>query len=187
MGTETGGSLYTIGGAGQDCSTRYVAYANDGSVTASTNDPIDVWFLTPDDRDEVNGPGERKARPCKNHIVGLTSLDLSRALAVCADGAAMSTTTSGRTWRQVARVPGTLAVAAGSGRYWLAGAVENCDGIAIRSLTVVGSASSRGLSRCAAANRATPGDVALDIVGDAIWVWAGSLVQVSINSGRSWE
>ena len=75
---------------------RYVAYANDGTVTASANSPVDVWFPTPSDRDEINGPGETKATPCEGHVVGLAPLDLSRALVVCDNGAAMSTRNSGR-------------------------------------------------------------------------------------------
>jgi len=183
---QTGGDLYTIGGTGQDCSTRYVAYAADGRVTASTNNPVDVWFPTPDDRDEVNGPGETTSRPCKDQILGLAPLDLSRALVVCTNGSAMSTTNGGKAWRQITRVPGTLAVASGNGRYWLAGTTADCDGVIVRSLTVNGSNASEGATRCAPAADVTPGHVALDITGHTIWVWTGSRVQVSTDSGRSW-
>jgi hypothetical protein len=183
---QTGSDLYIIGGVGRHCSSRYVAYAADGKVTAATNSPVDIWFPTPADRDEVNGPSDTKARPCNDHIIGLTSLSLSRALVVCANGSAMNTVNSGKTWRKVARVPRTLAVASGNGRYWLAGVTTKCEGITVRSLNVKGSEASEGVNRCVPAKELTSGQVALDVSGNSIWVWTGSRVQVSTDSGRSW-
>ena len=183
---QTGSDLYTVGGVGRHCSSRYVAYADGGNVTASTNSPVDVWFPTPADRDEVNGPGDTKSRPCNDHIIGLASLNLSRALVVCRNGSTMSTANSGKTWRQVMRVPGTLAVASGDGRYWLAGVTAECEGITVRSLNVKGSQASQGANRCVPVTEVNPGQVALDVSGNAIWVWTGSQVQVSRDRGRSW-
>lgn len=183
---QTGSDLYTVGGVGRRCSSRYVAYAADGNVTASTNSPVDVWFPTPADRDEVNGPGDTKSRPCNDHITGLASLGLSRALVVCMNGSAMNTVNSGKTWREVTRVPGTLAVGSGDGRYWLAGVTTACDGITVRALNVNGSQASEGAKRCVPVTEVDPGQVALDVSGDAIWVWTGAQVQVSRDRGRSW-
>ena len=53
--------------------------------------PTNVWFPTPENRDEINGPGGTKDTPCNGHAIGLASLDLSRALVMCDDGTAMST------------------------------------------------------------------------------------------------
>ena len=64
--------------------------------------PANVWFPTPENRDEINGPDGTKATPCDGHVIGLAPLDLSRALVVCDDGTAMSSGNSGKTWRQVA-------------------------------------------------------------------------------------
>ena len=36
LGAEPSGDLFAIGGTRRSCSVRYVAYANDGTVTAST-------------------------------------------------------------------------------------------------------------------------------------------------------
>ena len=134
LGAEPSGNVFAIGGTRQSCSVRYVAYANDGTVTASTARPVNVWFPTPKDRDEINGPGGTKATPCNGHVMGLAALNLSRALVVCDDGAAMSTGNSGKTWRQAARLPNTLAITAGSDRYWVAGAHKDCDGVTVQSL-----------------------------------------------------
>ena len=84
------------------------------------------------------------------------------------------------------RVPNTLAIAAGDGRYWLAGTANDCDGIAVRSLTLKGSKPSTGGSRCTPVKEVAAGEVALDVSGNAIWIWAGSQVRVSTDSGRSW-
>ena len=134
---RTGSDLFTVGRTGHDCSIRYVAYAPDGQVTASTNSPVDVWFLTPDDRDEVNGPGDTKARPCKDHIVALAPL-ICVVLVICTNGSAMSTTNEGR----------TLATGHASSRHsgsrvgrrpLLAGGnYHNCEGIAVRSVQARG-------------------------------------------------
>ena len=113
-----------------------MAYANDGAVATPTTIPTDIWFSTPNDRDEINGPGETKATPCKGHVVGLAPLDLSRALVVCANGIATSSRDSGKTWREVGQVSSPLTVTAEDGRYWLASATDDCDGITVRSLTV---------------------------------------------------
>jgi photosystem II stability/assembly factor-like uncharacterized protein len=146
-----------------------------------------MWFPSPKDRDEINGPGGTRATPCNGHVVDLAPFNLSRALVVCDDGAAMSTGDSGKTWRTVAEIRNALAVAAGNGTYWLAGTASDCDGITVRSLTVSGADSSEGVSRCAPAADIATGQVALHVAGNAIWVWAGSQVHISTDTGRSWN
>ena len=74
LGAEASGDLFTIGGTGQSCSAQYVTYAKDGAVTATTNRPVDAWFPTPGDSDELHGPGGTKARPCKQEIMWLAPL-----------------------------------------------------------------------------------------------------------------
>jgi hypothetical protein len=187
IGALPSGDLFTIGGTGQSCAVHYASYANDGTVTASTTGPTNVWFPTPKDRDEINGPDGTQATPCSGHVIGLAPLDVSQALVVCEDGAAMSTRDSGKTWRRVAEIPDTLAVAAGNGTYWLAGTAADCDGITVRSLPLIGSNSTQSVSRCAPANDIAPGQVALHVSGDAFWIWVGSQVHVSTDAGRSWN
>ena len=181
------GNVIAIGGTRQSCSYRYVAYANDGTVTASANSPVDVWFSTPSDRDEINGPGDTKATPCEGHVVGLAPLDLSQALVVCDNGAVISTRNSGRTWRQVARIPNTLAIAAESGRYWVAGAHEGCDGVTVQSLTEKGGSLTRGRTRCAPGLDVAGGQVAIDVTDGTIWLWSGSKIAVSTDDGQTWK
>jgi hypothetical protein len=187
LGAEPNGGIFTIGGAGRSCKARYAAYANDGTVTASINKPVDVWFPTPKDRDEINEPRGTKATPCDGHVVGLASLDLSRALVVCDDGAAMSTLDSGKTWRQVAQIPNSLAIAAAGGRYWVAGTTVDCDGITVRALAVKASNASVSAGDCAPLDDVRAGQVALDVSDRAIWVWAGSKIAVTTDGGRTWE
>jgi hypothetical protein len=183
LGAEPNGELFIVGGTGRSCSVRYMAYADDGTVTTSAS-PTNVWFPTPENRDEINGPGGTKDTPCNSHAIGLASLDLSRALVMCDDGTAMSTGNSGETWRQVARIPDTLAISAGSGRYWVAGAHEGCDGVTVQSLTEKSSSLVRGRTRCAAGLEVAAGQVAFDVTGDGtIWLWSGSRVVVSRDDG----
>ena len=188
LGAAPSGDVFAIGGTRQSCSTRYVAYANDGTVTASTTSPENVWFPSPNDSNKITGPGGTKATPCKGQIVGLAPLNLSRALVVCDNGAAMSTRNSGKTWRQAARIPNTLAIAAGGGRYWVAGAHEGCDGVALQSLTETSGRLTRGGTKCAAGLEVAGGQVALDVTGDdTIWLWSGSRVVVSRDDGQTWK
>ena len=148
LGTDGTGDFYIIGGAGQDCSTRYTAYRNDGAIAASTNNPSNLWFSHPKDRDQVYGPGKIKAAPCdEDHVVGLASLSISDALVICSSGSAMITSDSGDSWEEADQLPGTMAVASGDGRYWVAGASARCEGISVRSLRASDGELSRGPGR----------------------------------------
>ena len=187
LGTEPSGNVFAIGGTRQSCAYRYVAYANDGTAIASTTRPVNVWFSTPKDRDEINGPGDTKATPCEGHVVDLAPLDLSRALVVCDNGAVISTRNSGRTWRQIARIPNTLAIATEGDQYWVAGTQEGCDGVKVQSLTEKSGSLTRGRTRCAPSLDVTGGQVALDVTGDTIWLWSGNKVAVSMDEGQTWK
>jgi len=187
LGAEPSGDLFTLGGTRISCSVRYVAYGDDGTVTNSAS-PANVWFPTPENRDEINGPGGTKDTPCNSHAIGLASLDLSRALVMCDNGTAMSTGNSGETWRQVGRIPDTLAITAGSGRYWAAGVHEDCDGVTVQSLIEKSGSLTRGRARCAAGLDVSAGQVAFDVASDGtIWLWSGSSVVVSRDDGQTWK
>jgi hypothetical protein len=186
LGMDAGDKLYIIGGSGQSCSARYVAYADDGTVTAPAR-PGDLWFPTPSNRDQINGPRDTQAQPCKSHLVGVAALDIYQALVVCDDGVTLSTTDSGKRWREVEKLPRILAVAAGGGRYWVVGTAERCNGVVLRSLTAKNRNLGPGSARCVPAAGIASGEVALDVSGEAIWVWAGDDVQVSTNNGSTWN
>jgi hypothetical protein len=187
LGAEPSGDLFAVGGTRRSCSVRYVTYAGDGTVTTSAS-PANVWFPTPENRDEINGPDGTKDNPCNGHAIGLASLSLSRALVMCDDGTAMSSGNSGKTWRQVASIPDALAVTAGSGRYWVAAAHEGCDGVTVQSLTEKSGSLTRGGTHCAAGLEVAAGQVAFDVTGDGtIWLWSGSRVVISRDNGQTWK
>jgi hypothetical protein len=107
---------------------------------------------------------------------------------MCDDGSAISSGESGKTWRQVARIPDALAVTAGSGRYWVAAAHEGCNGVTVQSLTHMSGSLTRGRTRCATGLDAAAGQVAIDVTGDGtIWLWSGSRVVVSRDDGQTWK
>jgi hypothetical protein len=187
LGLEPGGNIFTIGGTRESCSVRYMAYSGDGTVAASTTSAINAWFPSPNDRDEINGPRGTKATPCNAHAIGLAPFDLTRALVVCDGGEVISTRNSGNTWRQVARIPNTLAVAAGSGRYWAAGVRENCHGVAVQSLTEKNGSLTRGQAHCAPGLDVTSGQVAIAVSGGTIWLWSGARVAISTDDGETWK
>jgi hypothetical protein len=187
LGADPSGDLFTIGGTHASCTVRYVAYANDGTVTASTSKPANMWFPTPKDRDEITGPGGTQATPCKGHIIGLAPLNPSRALVVCDDGAAMRSRNSGKTWRHIALIPNTLAITAANGRYWTARVQEDCHGVTVQSLTEKSGSLTRGPARCAPKLNVAAGKVAVDVTAGAIWLWSGDKMAVSTNRGRTWD
>jgi hypothetical protein len=187
LGAEPSGNVFAIGGARQSCSYRYVSYASDGTITASSTRPVNVWFPSPKDRDEINGPGDTKATPCNGHVMGLAALNLAQALVVCDDSGAMSTGNSGKTWRQAARLPNTLAITAGSDRYWVAGAHKDCDGVTVQPLVERSGSLTRGRVHCAPGLDVAAGRVAMAVTGDTIWLWSGNRVAVSIDDGQTWK
>jgi hypothetical protein len=187
LGAEPSGNVFAIGGTRKSCSYRYVAYADDGTVTASTTRPVNMWFPNPKDRDELNGPGDTKATPCKGHVLGLAPLDSARALVVCDNGDAMSTRNSGRTWQQVGRIPNTLAIAAESGRYWVAGADEGCGGVMVQPLAEISGSLTRGRAHCAPGLDGASGQVAIDVTGGTIWLWSGNRIAISTDDGETWK
>jgi hypothetical protein len=188
LGIDGAGNLYTIGGTGQDCSTHYTAYSAAGEVAESTGNPLNVWFPRPKDPDQVYGPGGTKAAPCEDaHVVGMASLNTADALLVCSNGLLMTSADSGKSWEEADELPGTMAVGSGQGRFWVAGEGKNCDGVAVRALTVSDGEVSRGPTRCAPASKVTAGGVALDVSGDTVWLWAGNKVRRSTDGGRTWS
>jgi hypothetical protein len=181
------GNVYTVGGAGQACSTRYTEYATDGSVVASTDNPSNMWFPRPKNRDEIHGPANNKATPCApNHVVGMSSLTVSDALVICTDGSSMVTSDSGQSWEEAAELPGTMAVGSGGGRYWIAGTTAECDGISVRSLAFSEGELSPSPSQCAPTPEVIGGEVAIDVSDNTVWLWAGQKVQTSSDGGESW-
>jgi hypothetical protein len=187
LGAEPSGNVFAIGGTRQSCKPLYMAYANDGTVTTTIDNAIDVWFPTPTDRDEINGPGGTRTTPCKGHVIGLAPVKSSRALVVCANGVAVSTRDSGKTWRQLGRIPKARAATAGNGRYWVARADEACAGVTVQSLAEARGSLTRGRTRCAPGLDVDGGQVAIDVTGDTIWLWSGNKIAISTDHGETWK
>jgi hypothetical protein len=189
LGVESDGNLYLIGGAGNDCSAYYIHYSADGSIAEQTGSPQGHWYVDPTDQDEIQGPRPAKRKPCKaEHVLGLGSFSMSRALVICTDGSVMVTTNSGKSWKKADEFAGTIAVGSGGGRVWTAGEAKNCDGTAVRSFSLTAAGKlSHSSTRCAPDIQLSPGRTAIDASGGAIWLWAGNKVQVSTDGGRTWK
>jgi hypothetical protein len=188
LGVEPNGNLYTVGGAGEDCSMRYRSYSKKGVIAGQTDKPLGIWSRDPKDPDQVLGPAWARATPCKGeHVVGLASLSTSEALVVCTGGSLMVTSNSGTSWKIADELVGTMAVSAGGGRYWVAGAGEDCVGVSVRSFTSTKGDFSRGQRSCAAGLPVTPGLIAISASGKAIWLWDGNEVNVSTDRGKTWQ
>jgi hypothetical protein len=188
LGTEPNGNLYAVGGAGKGCPVRYISYSTAGEIAAQTAKPQGIWFRNPKEPDEIYGPRSARATPCKpQDVVGLASMSTTEGLVVCTDGSVMVSSNSGRSWRKAGELVGTMAVGAGNGRFLVAGEGMNCDGIAVRSVSLDAGKLSGSGSRCAADLELTPGKIAIDGSGNSIWLWAGNKLQVSADGGRTWK
>jgi hypothetical protein len=99
----------------------------------------------------------------------------------------MSTGNSGKAWRPAARISNTLAITAGSGRYWVAGVHEDCDGVTVQSLTEMNGSLTAGPARCAPGLDVAAGQVALAVSGSSIWLWSGNRVAISTDEGKTWK
>jgi hypothetical protein len=188
LGVESNGNLYTVGGAGEDCSIRYSSYSKKGVIARQTDKPLGIWSRDPKNPDQILGPAWARATPCKGeHVVGLASLSTSEVLLVCTGGSVMVTSNSGKSWKKADELVGTMAVSAGGGRYWVAGAGDNCDGLSVQSFTFTKGDLSRGQSSCAAGPPVTPGLIAIGASGEAIWLWDGNEVHVSTDRGKTWQ
>ena len=188
LGVESNGNLYTVGGAGEGCSMRYITYSKKGVIAGQTDKPLGIWSRDPKDPDQILGPALARATPCKGeHVVGLASLSTSEALLVCTGGSVMVTFNSGKSWKKADELVGTMAVGAGGGRYWVAGADKNCHGLSVRSFIFTKGDLSRGESSCAAGLPVTPGLIAISASGQAIWLWDGNEVNVSSDRGNTWQ
>jgi hypothetical protein len=187
LGVKSDTNLYVLGGAGKHCSIRYISYSKEGAVVEQTVKPLEMWYRDPRNPDRIRAPSSAKATPCKDqHVIGLASLSRSDALVVCSRGSVMMTTDSGNEWKGAGDLVGTMAVGAGDGRFWVAGKGENCDGVALRSLSVTDEKISIHSTLCIADLPLTPGQIAIDVTGKAIWLWADDKVQVSTDGGRTW-
>jgi hypothetical protein len=136
-------------------------------LLVAQNAPQDVWFLSPDDSDQVIGPGGTKSTPCKDkHVISLAALDNSRALLLCTGRAVVTTSDGSMSWKKVGNLPSTMAVAGAGSRYWAVAWAKACDGVVVRSLIVEGDHLSPGPSRCAKQTKVS----VLGGAGNAIWL-----------------
>jgi BNR/Asp-box repeat len=188
LGLESNGNVYTVGGPGGDCSMRYISYSKNGVIAGQTDKPLGIWSRDPKDPDQIQGPTSASATPCKGqHVVGLASPSTSAALLVCTGGSVMVTSNFGKSWKEADKLVGTMALGAGGGRYWVAGAGEDCVGVSVRSFTFTKGDFSRGQTSCAAGLPVTPELIAISGSGKAIWLWDGNEVHVSTDRGKTWQ
>ena len=100
LGTQPNGDLFTIGNGSRSCSARYLAYANDGKVTASANNPIDLWFPN-SDGSRRNQWARRQQKPLRARATpsGSRLAIYLRLSVICVNAATTSTRNSGITPR----------------------------------------------------------------------------------------
>lgn len=180
-------AVFAIGG-GKGCRPRFVAAGGPGeSWLADESQLEETWYRDPKQIEQVHAPGGRMSSPCGKRLFDFAGLGDHGAAALCIDGTVRATPNDGRSWRDLAGGSTGLALGADERSYALAMRHDRCDGIAVVLLDPDTRAVDRDAMRCAPFKLDADGELAIGVRGDVVWLWLGSEVMVSTNSGRTWK
>ena len=179
-------SVFAVGGA-EGCAPRYLATGGPGEPWSGNGALLaESWYRVPKEINRVHAPGGRLSNPCGKRLHDFAGLGDLGASALCADGTVRITQDSGQSWRDLKGKSAGLALGADERVYAVAMRRKGCDGIAVVLLSP--SAQSDGDAvRCAPVKQDFSGELAIGVRGEVVWLWLGSEVMVSTNSGRSWK
>ncbi len=179
-------SAFAIGAkSGGKCAPSIRQASSFDGTFGSAQRTGDTWFRDPRSADSVGLPSGGTGHPCGTGgaVVDLAVVD-SGAVALCDDGAVMTSET-GSSWKRKASVPGGLAVAQTTGGRVLVAAsgIGDCDGIALVDAAKPGDALG-----CAALKVADvkAGTVAVAVTADSGWIAVGSDTYRSDGSFGTW-
>lgn len=187
-------TLFVIGGSPDaDCAPTFAFSRTSGTSWVTADEELPgSWYLAPNDRATVHGPTAEVPLPCEA-AVDLAGLDADRAALLCVDGGVWLTDDGGSSWGQEGSVLDAVAIAPGEDGYVL-GILrpETCEGVAVFSVGADGTGLTEAAAidtlppGCAVLDGAAPGEVALAVAGENVWLWAGDVVAISVDSGLTW-
>lgn len=184
-------TMFAIGGDAA-CSPSFQITASGGDEWQEVNEELaGSWHVEPADRNTIYGPGGA-AEPCEVDMVDFAGLSNTVAMALCTDGDLQSTTDSGASWGSVASAEGAVAIApqldpeSEVQSYLLASLEADCEGVALRVIGASGGGAGETPTSCAEVGEAEAEGVAVALMDETAWLWAGDQVQVSTDSGASW-
>jgi hypothetical protein len=176
-------SAFAVIRRGPGCDLAFVE-GEAGGPWADDPPSLDVaWYLADEGSTAaVHSPVGSRPGPCPDALVDLAPRSGVEAAVLCADGSVHRTLDAAATWAAVGAVPGAVALADAGTEHLVAalGSARCAHGVEV----VIAGASQP--VACVPAPDAAPGQVALSVAGKAAWLWAGDVVAVSRDGGRTW-
>ncbi|GAA1106313.1 hypothetical protein GCM10009650_06730 [Nesterenkonia jeotgali] len=165
--------------SGPDCERQGIrTYDSGASWTQDDQVVTNSVLVDPGDPSLVIWGGDAVEGPCDDtHQVAVTG---GVAAAVCSDGSVWTTPMGSTGWSE-SSIEAAVALSGSDGR-WMA-AVESADCQGLR-LVEFDDASAESYA-CAPAEAAA--EVAIDLSGNALWLWSGDQVMISTDFGRSFN
>jgi hypothetical protein len=179
-------------GAQSDCRLT-TQRSGDAGLTWAPGGSPQMWFRDPQQAAEVTNSNGRVATPCgrAGSVASLVAVSAGAALALCEDGKTVETADAGATWVETGRGLVALAIDAQvvSGRLaaTVAGVSDNCDGLAI---TTISSGASTRVGCVDVGIDLGPqlrGRISLASAGDHWWLAIGADTFTSANAGKAWN
>ncbi len=183
LATDT---FFVVGGD-SDCKAAYsISYVSGDQWERRDSALGNVWYLTPQNRNEVKAAGGRRSRPCGDHLVDLASIGLQRAAVLCGDDSVLATTDAGKNWADRGTLAGAAALGTSGNDYLAASIGASCSGVAVTRFDGQSDLQADSGVCVSAATGAKPGEVALDGSGNTVWLWSGDRVLTSADGGKTW-
>ena len=180
---------FVVGGV-EGCAQDQFTTVDGGRTWAGPTALVGGWARKLDRPNEVTTPQSPAAEPCDGDaVIDLSRTSAEQAEALCSDGGVRVTDDGGVSWRDAGRAPGALALAnrlegGVLATYVARDGVEGCEGVQVASVT---QGADPAEVACIPSVRATGGDVAISVAGDAGWLVVDDRTWVSGAGLTVWE
>jgi hypothetical protein len=176
-----------IGLSGESCSPEFIkTFIAGDNYRAYPEELAESWYLDPADRAVVHSPSGDSPAPC-DVVVALAAQSSDAAAVLCEQNDLYVTTDSAETWSSATIVNGAVSVTATSSGY-LTAAVGNaeCAGVQVLPLSLELAVESGSCFTTDVEPTAVAGNLAMSSLDDAVWLWAGDELALSVDGGENW-
>lgn len=169
-----GSDAFGVGG-GKGCDLRLWRTSDGGEQWSGAQSAASAWGRSASDVRRVHRPEAAPVTPCpkQESVLDLVGLGRYNAAVLCSGGELRTTADGGRSWRTAAERPGAVALAlSGTGQGVVAAVDTDCEGVVVQRL----SGGRLAADRCVGGVTPAPGEVALSLARDQVWLVAGDAV-----------
>jgi hypothetical protein len=172
-----------VGKAGADCATGVFSSFTGGDFWQTYPAQLaSKLYFDAAEPTTLTSSGAELPVPCDS-VAAIESWN-GQALVLCKDVIYQRDSTS-NTWLSIS-TPGAISMSTADGEITLAAAgVSGCAGVAIQTAELPLASASPTTVGCIA-DLTDPGSLAISQAGTAVWVWSGTGVRVSSDSGVTW-